>query len=1730
MNTKLHRPLRDRLSRMAAYFALGTAASSLSLSAWAADPLRVFIRGGEANRGEEVHPHPRFMREWVKLLNERGAKAEGALDWPTAEQLAQTDVLVAYAQEGGDATPEQQARINEFVKRGGGLVFIHTATVSMQDPAWLKELIGGAWVPNKTKWREGPMDLYYVESQMLGGGHPITYGASNFHLDDEIYYDMDLSPEIRVLATSYTPNVIEGRRPAANNAPHIYDIQPQMWVYEKTAPGGSVPYRAFVSIPGHQFKTFELPHYRAILLRGIAWAGRRDNLNELCRPEELEALTYPEGGPQRPADTLANLEVHPEFDIKLIAAEPLINKPMNFDWDAEGRLWVAETPEYPNGRRGMRPDYRGKEWKDRGGLAFEPGQQDRPARDRISILSDTDGDGVMDKKEVFYEGLELVTGFVFYKDGVIVTQAPDILFLRDTNGDGKADKVEKLYTGLGTFDTHAVINNPRWGWDGWIYATHGYSASNDVKSGDGSKHFGRIDSGVVRFKPDGSAIEQYSSKGGNTWGLQITNDNRVMWTQPTSGDLLMETVLPEYALARGSVGKTPSFVVVEKSPKSYPLMSWEQLAYVQIDWVGSFTAAAGTVIYDGGAWPSEYNGDYFTTEPTINVVHHTRLTPRGVSSTYHKLPGREETEFIRSRDMWWRPIEVRVAPDGSVYLADFYNQAVIHNDTRGPDHNRVNAAVRPDRDHYFGRIWKIDHKQSKKLDVPKLNKGDAAALAQALEHPNRHVRQVAHRLLVERGQGGEEVAARLKSSQPDVIIAAMWTLANVGQLSKEELAKLLAHEAVQVRRNAALVAEAFPAIAGGELAAVEKNLTDDNAAVRLAALRALAAGDVSDRAAQALIAAWAKFDDDFQRSAAIGAAAKNPAASIAAVLDAADPSSLTPLINNLVSRLAEANDSAAAARLVIALAEKPASADSLKARILDTLSRSLQQTPEMTAELKAALSKLLTSGASSSALPVVVKWDAGRGEFNDVIKDIQQKFLATLANAQAPTADRLAAVRSLLGIRSTSDAIMPAVEKQLVADNSPEFTQGLIDALGDIDDAAVSRFLLDAYGKLSAAGQAVAFDVLYKRAESAKALLEAVKSKKVDPTTFGPANVYRLRTHPSREVADLANAMKDELNPNEKAKNEIIAQLTPIVSQPGNLENGKTMYTVSCATCHRMNGEGAEVGPDLTGMGAHGPQELLVHIIDPNREVDPSFHAWNIETTDGQFYSGVIARQNNASVLLRNIGQEIEIPTSKIKTKIDTGRSLMPEGFEALGGENLRDILAYMAGEAAGKYRVVDIASAFTADGRKGIFASEESTRESVRVKKFGNIDLDGVPFFLADPARNVAGHNLIVLRGGYRGNFARRLPQQVEVPVGVAAQRLHLLSGVAGWAWPYGGNESKGRTAMKVTLHYAGGSTETFDLKNGDSFVDYITSENVPNSKFAPGLAEGSQLRIVTLVPKNTSTTIERITFASSGSEISPVVAALTVELPGAEKKGGGPEIRSDEAGSNNQAAASGALPAVWQEAGAKKKVLLISGGSSHDFARWYDRYDRDVLSRAGFAPHYTENVDEAARLIGQADAVIYSTNQGQFSGLGFQSALRRAADGGTGLVILHPGIWYNFGENTEYNKIFVGGGSRGHDPLGEFTIKMTEVKHPVTEGLGSEIKIIDELYYAKFDPQGAKTTVLATATSPRSGDTYPSIWTVEHPKTKIVCMVPGHDGRAHELPAFQKLLINAVTWVAKP
>ncbi|HYG76122.1 MAG TPA: PVC-type heme-binding CxxCH protein [Planctomycetota bacterium] len=1424
------------LTRATVCFALLLA----SVSAVAGDaPLRVFIRAGVKTHGPGQHDHPRFLLEWKKLLNDRGAQCEGAMDFPTAEQLEKTDVLIMYCANGGNLSAEEKANLEKFNKRGGGMVVIHDA-VCGNEADYFKTVIGGAWQHGKAKWYEGEVGIYFQDRS-----HPITKGVFNFDVEDEIYYSLNFVPEAKVLATSFHD---------------VFTIAPQLWVYEKDS------YRAVGAIPGHNYTTFSNPTYRVVLLRSIAWAGKRDNADMLCTPEELKAIEYPVGGPTHPSKSAEKLILHPDFNINLVAAEPLINKAMNIDWDEKGRLWVCETPEYPAGRK---PPLT---------LNLEKGQkaqvitEERDPLDRISILEDTNGDGLMDKKTVFADKLELVTSFVLYKKGVIAAQAPDIYLLQDEDGDGKAEIKKTLYTGLGTGDTHAVINNLRWGYDGWIYATHGYSGGR-VKAPDGGKEFGNMGSGVVRFKPDGSAFEQYCSKGGNTWGLDIAWDGEVFFTQPTSGDLLNHVVLPEYVLARGKVGKTPSFEPLIRNRPSLPYMTYKRQAYVQIDQVGRFTASAGCAIYNGGAWPDEWNYNYFTTEPQINVVHHEVVKPKGVTFSSDK---NREPEFITSKDYWFRPIETRIGPDGALWIIDFYNQAVTHNDTRGPNHTFRNAAVRPDRDHYFGRIYRVQHKQAKTL--PPANLGDAAGLLATLEHPNQHTRMNAVRLLIDKGDGApvaelQKIVMDEKKPAP-ARVGAVWVLANLKKHTTESLTAALKSADAAVRKNAARAAS----IAGVDVTpALTALVKDSDARIVLEAIVTLSNTSLDKNVAAALLEVYSTLDNPWAKSAVFALTQKNPGLFAEGAFAGNDPA----LAENLAMQAATGDDAAGRAQLLLTAVAQPADKNALKAAVLRALSSSTKPV-QWSDALQEALKKLLNSddqALAAVAIPLVARWDT-KGALAADLKAAIGKAQGALNDEKLTDDQRADLVRSMLTVASGEAAVLNAAGTVLAGKGSTALKKQIVLALSDTASKDACAQILGAFGKLPGDVQMIALDECVKRTEWSLALLEALSAGSVKPTLLGPANLQRLRLHPEAAVAKRANEVIDQLmGPEVKEKNELIAKLTPEVVKAGDAEKGKEVFNKSCAVCHKFGDLGREVGPVLNGMGAHGPAELLVSILDPNRAVEPNYTNWLIRTKSGETLDGIIARENANSILLKNAGGEREVKISDIASRRNTGMSLMPNGLEALGTEALRDLLTYICSKDQ-KYRFVDLSTAYTADVRKGLYLSETNLEDTVNYIKFGSVVADGIPYNIPDASKMPGGKNIIVLKGG--GGSSKSMPQKVEAKLGYAVRQFHFLSGIAGWGYPA---VKEKVPVLKVTVHFAGGATEEKVLQNGVEFADYIAEVDVPGSKLVKGVVKNKQMRYFA-VPVSRPEVIEKITLESYGNAVAPTIGAITAELVSDEKK----------------------------------------------------------------------------------------------------------------------------------------------------------------------------------------------------------------------------------------------------
>ncbi len=1677
----------------------------------ASEPLHVFIRGGAKTHGPNQHDHPRFLNEWKALLTGRGMRVEGALEFPTAEQLGRSDVVVIYAADGMKIAGEQRVELERFLRRGGGLVVLHDGVVSGDQYQWCKDTIGGAWrwptaelpADKATKWQEGEVGICWLDQQ-----HPISHGISNFDWKDEIYAGMDLSPEIGVLAASFY---------------NVHVIAPQIWTYEKTAAEGKVPYRAFVSLPGHDFDVFNTLHYRAVLMRGIAWAGKRENVDEFCTKEELGSLLYPPGGPLSAKDALKTFNLHPEFNISLVADENIAEKVMSLDWDARGRLWVVETPEYPGGRDINKNDSRVTPWRLRDPSRYPiGGREPRANRDRVSILEDANGDGIMDKKTVFADGLELATSMVLYKDGAIISQAPDTLWARDTDGDGKADKVEVLFTGWGTGDTHSVTSNLRWGTDGWVYGSVGYSSGN-VTSGDGKKKFGHISAGLYRFRPDGSALEQVAVSSCNTWGCEIAPDGEIFYSSATCGEPMLHMVLPEKVVSLAGMPGVRAVQPIIEQNKVFPSRQETRQPYLQIDWVGAFTAAAGACIYDGGAWPAKWQGpswSFFIHEPTVWLMHHEFLDPVGVTYQGRKEEGRKQTEFLTSTDYWFKPIHSRVGPDGAVYLVDMYNQIAVHNDTRGPAHGARNASTRPDRDHHFTRIYRIQHNESRPLPVFDLDVKNPAGLVEMLDHPNGWVRTTANRLLSEGAGRGAEDALNAKAGKARTgygRMQALWVLHNLNLLKPELLAGAIRDPEALIRKNALRIgAEQDNSAVTPPIEVIRSLLADPDQRVRVWAL--IGCGTLTPNAAlaAALVEAWPSFKNPHLETAALAMTVKAPLLYLSAALSAGNPALAASMITHLARQVANQNNPESVRALLVVLADQPPAVDEYKALALQSLRANLRHDVKPVADsaLAVALGRLLASDLTAgAAMPLVGEWNLA-GQLGATIRPTITRLEAQLLDKSLADAQRGQLAADLLGVRAVDPGILPAVASLVAGDASPALQIRVIQALGAIAEPAVGRTLVSALPRLSFELREAAFGQLIRRADWSAAVVAALAEHKLDPALLGLANLYRLRTHADPAVAAEANRVIDQLSgPEHKEKDLLIAKLRPEVVKPGNVTNGARIFSQSCTPCHNFKGQGANFAPNLNGMGAHGPGELLVHIVDPNRVVEPNFYTVSIETKDDLSFDGIVLRENGKVVVLRNQTGEMEIRKDNIKTRRDTTRSLMPEGFEQLGAEGLRDLLSYLCADER-RFRMLDLTSAFTASTARGIYQSIESREESLRFKRWGAVKHREVSFDVINPQRTATGKNVIVLQGGT--GLSQTYPRQVEVKVGLPATKLHFLGGVAGWGFPGGKNNEP---AAKVLVHFAGGAIEEIVLRNGVEIADYIAHIDVPGSEALENLdqllQQGRQVRYFVKALKQRGM-VEKLTISSYGNEVAPTFVAITAELGE-----GGPAL---PVGSGS----SSASPVPVFKWGGGLKTLIIGGGSSHDFERWFNGADvRNLNEGGGISANYTETTGGLADIIGGVDVLIISNNK-PFTDAATKAAIFHHLEQGRGIIGLHPGLWYNWRDWPEYNRSLIGGGSHGHDKYGQFDVQVSAPTHPLMLGVPAKFTLKDELYHFEIDSQGPPVKVLATAHSPHDGKDYPQVFTVDQAKGRVVGITLGHDGDAHNHEAYMRILRNAVLWSA--
>ncbi|MDX2248376.1 MAG: ThuA domain-containing protein [Bacteroidia bacterium] len=771
----------------------------------------------------EHHPSAQYAPMLMDALSRKGINITYTQnpDDLNAENLDWYDGLMVYANHDS-ITPSQEKALLDFVNEGKGFIPVHCASWCFRNSDEYVALVGGQFKSH---------DTAVFTAEIINGEHPVTQGLQPFETWDETYIHDKHNSDRTVLMER-----VEGdhREP---------------WTWVRNVGKGRVFYTAY----GHDERTWGNPGFHQLMQQGILWAvGERVNAlwAQLSFPEHKyeprPTIANYEKRPQQPLYQLPFkqpesekfIQVPPQFDLEIFAAEPDIINPIAMAWDEKGRLWVIETVDYPNEV-----------------IENEPGD------DRIKICEDTDGDGKADKFTVFADGLNIPTSLVFVNGGVVISQAPDFLFLKDTDGDDKADVKEKIISGWGVFDTHAGPSNLKYGFDNQIWGTVGYSGFEGQIAGKAYK----FRQGFYHFTPDVTSFEFMTSTSNNTWGLGFSETFDVFGSTANNAHSWYMGIPNRYFEGIEGIESKGS----RKIAAYYPFHPITRNIR-QVDVFGGFTAAAGHNLYTARAFPREYwNRIALICEPTGRLLAQGILEKDGAG--FKTLDG---WNLLASSDEWVAPVHAEVGPDGAVWVLDWYNFIIQHNPTPNPErggyqaeNGKGNAHENPLRDKQHGRIYRIVYKNAPEYKPLVLSKDNPKQLVRALGNDNLFWRMTAQRLLVERGN--QDILSDLyklaKNAEVDEIglngaaVHALWTMHGLGALSgnNDEANKVviaaLSHPAAGVRKAAAQV---LPHTWWARNELMKAGLiTDGDLHTRLAAFLALADMPAAEETGRALYAA-----------------------------------------------------------------------------------------------------------------------------------------------------------------------------------------------------------------------------------------------------------------------------------------------------------------------------------------------------------------------------------------------------------------------------------------------------------------------------------------------------------------------------------------------------------------------------------------------------------------------------------------------------------------------------------------------------------------------------------------------------------------------------------------------------------------------------------------------------------------------------------------------------------
>lgn len=955
-----------------------------------------------------------------------------------------------------------------------------------------------------------------------------------------------------------------------------------------------------------------------------------------ARAQKAELIPHAQdkspGDPLSPSEAVQKMKVPKGFTVEIVASEPMIVNPVAMTFDERGRVWITESLEYP--RR-------------------EPG----PGRDRIKILEDTDNDGSMDKATVFAEGLNIPSGIAVGHGGVWVVNSPDLLFMQDTDGDGKADKTEVVVTGFGRDDTHELPNSLTWGPDGWLYGWNGVFNRSLIHYRGKTFDF---TCAIFRIHPVTREFEVFCEGTSNPWGLTFNYDGAAFASACVIDHLWHLTETGYYHRQGGP----------------YPPHTWKIESIVNF---GHQKAAyCGITYFDSDAYPAIYRDKLYMGNIHGNCINVDTLTRNG--STYK---GGDGPDFLSANDAWFMPVAQKTGPDGSLYILDWYDRYHCYQDA-----NRDPAGI----DRLKGRLYRVRYKDTPRVKIDLASESDDQLIGR-LSAGNIFLRETAQRLLIERANPAsrrklEAIVLDVKTPSKTQM-HALWAVVSQARLDLEFHKTLLDSKMDTYRtwgvRAAGNMRKVDPAISR-KISMMASDLSPD---VRLQVVIASKKIEGLDALPVLLGALSASSDDPIIPQIIwrnLNPLLETKGAEFVNWALADHQGVAREILPRAVARLLEGNQEnvGIVADLLAGLLRSRAKdkADltrSILTNLADRIQRKelgLETLGIFKAKLGLPLAGLIASGSSDP-----FEFDAAilAGSWGD--KSGLESIRRVLTDTKADPSNRL---RALAAGISGQDANSVQYFIKLLNDRSTpvDFRGAVLATAGRLEDVQVGSIVIDAYEKMESSLKPRAIELLTQRASWSVALIRAIADKRVPTDAI---NVNQLRRLAASKDVELNRLVKANLGTIRESRNHqrdlVISQVrTMLTTSKGNPNEGMKAFAKVCGQCHKIYGEGQDVGPDITRNGRASFEQLLSNVFDPSLVIGTGFQATTVATTDGRILTGLIVEDSPQRVILKLQGGKLEtVPRAQVEELKTSALSLMPEGVEAqLTPQEIADLFAFI--------------------------------------------------------------------------------------------------------------------------------------------------------------------------------------------------------------------------------------------------------------------------------------------------------------------------------------------------------------------------------------------------------------------------------------------------------------------